>query len=68
MPTYEYKCDDCGHEWEQEQGIKDPLADQCPACSSNDAAPTWGSPRRQIPQRTGFVLSGSGWARDGYKG
>ena len=68
MPTYEYKCEECGHEWEREQSIKDPPLATCPRCVLRSDTPTKGRPKRQIPQHTGFVLNGRGWARDGYKG
>jgi putative FmdB family regulatory protein len=61
MPTYEYACSSCAHEWEAEQSIKDaPLAD-CPRC----ALPT---AKRQISRGTGFILKGSGWYADLYSG
>ena len=31
MPTYTYKCPNCGH-FEYWQGIKDPALAQCPTC------------------------------------
>jgi len=66
MPTYEYHCDKCGYNWEQEQSIKDPPLDACPTCLRLPV-PSNGKPKRLISGRTGFVLNGSGWARDGYK-
>lgn len=35
MPTYEYRCDNCGHEVEYYQSIKDKPKRKCPACSKN---------------------------------
>lgn len=59
MPTYEYVCGSCAHEWEAEQSIKDaPLAD-CP--KGHD-----GAARRQISRGTGFILKGGGWYSDLY--
>lgn len=59
MPTYEYACTSCGHEWEFEQSIKaDPLTD-CPHCHKASA-------KRQISRGTGFILKGSGWYSDLY--
>lgn len=57
MPTYEYLCK-CGHSWEEFQRISDKPVEKCPKCEQADA-------RRQIGA-THFVLSGSGWAADGY--
>ena len=59
MPTYEYACTACAHEWEFEQSIRaDPLTD-CPKCHGQTA-------RRQISRGTGFILKGSGWYSDLY--
>lgn len=59
MPTYEYKCAACEHEWEAEQSIKDDPLKTCPACRA-DAA------KRQISLGTGFILKGGGWYSDLY--
>jgi putative FmdB family regulatory protein len=32
MPTYEYKCDTCGHRWEVRQAIGDLPRAYCPEC------------------------------------
>ena len=32
MPTYDYECDACGHEFELFQGINDPVQRKCPKC------------------------------------
>jgi len=58
MPTYEYACSLCKHEWETEQSIKDPPLDDCPKCGGKTAV-------RQI-SRTSFLLKGTGWAGDNY--
>ena len=59
MPTYEYACTACAHEWEFEQSIRaDPLT-ECPKCQGQTA-------RRQISRGTGFILKGSGWYSDLY--
>jgi putative FmdB family regulatory protein len=59
MPTYEYACASCAHEWEFEQSIKDASLTKCPSCG-NDTA------RRQISRGTGFILKGGGWYSDLY--
>lgn len=58
MPTYEYRCQECAHELEAFQSIKDaPLAD-CPAC---------GKPRlERLISATSFQLKGGGWYKDLY--
>lgn len=58
MPTYEYKCASCGHEWEVEQRIvEDPLT-ECPVCLKDTA-------KRQICSAN-FILKGGGWYADLY--
>ncbi|MCH8046921.1 MAG: zinc ribbon domain-containing protein [Planctomycetes bacterium] len=32
MPTYDYECDACGHEFELFQSIKDSVKRKCPEC------------------------------------
>ncbi|MFO0760876.1 MAG: zinc ribbon domain-containing protein [Byssovorax sp.] len=59
MPTYEYACTSCGHEWEFEQSIKDSPLTECPACKQ-------GTAKRQISRGTGFILKGGGWYSDLY--
>jgi len=58
MPTYEYKCAACGHEWEEEQRIVEDPLDTCPACHEKTA-------RRQISAGN-FILKGGGWYADLY--
>jgi len=59
MPTYEYACAQCGHEWETEQSIKDAPLTDCPACKAKAA-------KRQISKGAGFILKGGGWYSDLY--
>lgn len=59
MPTYEYLCTACGHEWEFEQSIKEDPLKVCQKCSQETA-------RRQISRGTGFILKGGGWYSDLY--
>lgn len=33
MPTYDYECNACGHQFELFQGINDPVKRKCPECS-----------------------------------
>jgi putative FmdB family regulatory protein len=58
MPTYEYACKGCGHEFEREQRISEAPVKKCPSCGAMKA-------RRQI-SRTSFVLKGGGWYSDLY--
>jgi putative FmdB family regulatory protein len=59
MPTYEYLCTACGHEWEFEQSIKDDPQRVCQKCNQETA-------RRQISRGVGFILKGGGWYSDLY--
>lgn len=60
MPTYEYECTNCNHQWEEDQKISDPPISNCPNCKKKKA-------KRLIAGSTTFVLQGSGWASEGYK-
>ena len=52
MPIYEYRCQDCGHEFDLLQKFSDPPADTCPSCS--------GAVKKLI-SRSAFHLKGDGW-------
>lgn len=58
MPIYEYRCPDCGHEFEQLQSFKDPAITACPGCGENDV--------RKLISKTNFALKGGGWYKDHY--
>lgn len=58
MPTYEYICTSCHHEWEAEQRIVEAPLDTCPQCSQQTA-------KRQISGGN-FILKGGGWYADLY--
>jgi putative FmdB family regulatory protein len=60
MPTYEYRCGNCGHEFEQMQSIKaDPLK-ICPRCNGE-------SLRRLLGTGSGLIFKGSGFYITDYK-
>jgi putative FmdB family regulatory protein len=59
MPTYEYICTSCSHEWENMAKITAPPTATCPKCKKKTA-------KRLISGGVGFQLKGSGWAREGY--
>ena len=59
MPTYEYVCEACGHQWEAFQSIKDDPLRACPSCEQPKA-------KRQISAGSGFILKGGGWYSDLY--
>jgi putative FmdB family regulatory protein len=58
MPTYEYQCAACDHEFEREQRITEDPIKTCPSCKARRA--------RRLISRTSFVLKGSGWYSDLY--
>jgi putative FmdB family regulatory protein len=58
MPTYEYECRACGHEFEREQRISEDPIKTCPRCKKDEA--------RRLISRTSFVLKGGGWYSDLY--
>ncbi len=59
MPFYEYRCDNCGHEMEALQKLKDPPLVDCPSC---------GAPQlRKLISPTRFRLKGSGWYETDFK-
>jgi putative FmdB family regulatory protein len=58
MPTYEYCCDACGHEFEASQRIIEPPIRTCVRCKKDAVI-------RKI-SRPSFVLKGGGWYADGY--
>jgi len=59
MPTYQYHCDDCGHEFEEFQSMtEDPIL-VCPRCL--------GKPRRLISGGAGLLFKGSGFYATDYR-
>ena len=54
MPTYVYKCESCGVQFEQFQSFKDDPLTDCPYCTHTEAV-------RRVFQPVGIVFKGSGW-------
>src|SRR5712691_1906614 len=52
MPIYEYRCLDCGHQFELMQKFSDPPAETCTSCSGTV---------QKLILRSAFHLKGSGW-------
>jgi putative FmdB family regulatory protein len=52
MPIYEYRCLDCGHQFELMQKFSDPPAETCTSCSGTV---------QKLISRSAFHLKGSGW-------
>ncbi|MDP8998618.1 MAG: zinc ribbon domain-containing protein [Myxococcota bacterium] len=59
MPTYEYACSACKHQWEATQRITEPPVALCPVCDKSTAY-------RLISAGTNFILKGGGWYSDLY--
>ena len=59
MPTYEYACSACSHQWEEVQRITEGPTEVCPKCSKSAA-------HRLISGGTNFILKGGGWYSDLY--
>ena len=52
MPIYEYRCLDCGHQFELMQKFSDPPAETCTSCAGTV---------QKLISRSAFHLKGSGW-------
>lgn len=60
MPTYEYHCDACAHDFEEFQYIKDAPLKKCPVCGKNKL-------RRLISGGAAIVFKGSGFYQTDYR-
>lgn len=60
MPTYDYECDACGHEFELFQSISEPLKRKCPECSKLKL-------RRLFGTGAAVVFKGSGFYETDYR-
>ena len=60
MPTYEYKCVNCEHEFEIYQSMKDEKLTKCPNCGRETL-------RRLIGSGGGLIFKGSGFYLTDYK-
>lgn len=72
MPTYEYLCEKCGHEFELFQSMKDDALTQCP--KDKCAKKRWakGAVKRAIGSGAGLIFKGDGfyitdYRSEGYK-
>lgn len=59
MPTYEYECLRCGHDFERFQKITDAPVKTCPKCR--------GKVRRRIGTGAGIIFKGSGFYATDYR-
>jgi putative FmdB family regulatory protein len=60
MPTYDYQCDQCGHEFELFQSISDPVKRKCPECGKLKL-------RRLFGTGAAVVFKGSGFYQTDYR-
>lgn len=60
MPTYDYKCENCGHEFEQFQSITARSLRKCPKCGKNTL-------NRLIGTGAGIIFKGSGFYETDYR-
>src|SRR5437868_10739681 len=60
MPTYEYKCDACGYEFERFQSITADRIKRCPQCGKAKV-------RRLIGTGAGLIFKGSGFYITDYR-
>jgi putative FmdB family regulatory protein len=60
MPTYNYRCAACGHEFERVQRITEEALRHCPSCNLPSI--------ERLILSGNFILKGSGWYADHYAG
>lgn len=60
MPIYEYRCADCGKEFEVMQKFSDKPPSKCVHCS--------GKKIERLISQSSFVLKGNGWYKTDYSG
>jgi putative FmdB family regulatory protein len=60
MPTYDYVCDACEHEFELFQSITEPVKRKCPECGKNKL-------RRLIGTGAAVMFKGSGFYQTDYR-
>ncbi len=59
MPTYEYECTSCGHEFELFQKMSDPPCEECPECESKV--------KKKIGAGAGLIFKGTGFYITDYR-
>ena len=60
MPTYDYVCKNCDHQWELFQSMKDNPVRKCPSCGKLRA-------KRVIGPGAGIIFKGSGFYQTDYR-
>jgi len=59
MPTYDYRCEECGYEFEKFQSMTEPPVKKCPKCG--------GKVQKLIGTGAGVIFKGSGFYETDYK-
>src|ERR1700722_810467 len=60
MPTYEYKCDSCDHQFEEFQSMSDKALEKCPECKKKKL-------RRLFGTGAAVLFKGSGFYETDYR-
>ncbi len=60
MPTYEYRCPECGNEFEKFQKMSDEPVAECPECGA--------ASERRLSGGAGLLFKGSGFYITDYRG
>ena len=60
MPTYQYECQSCRHEFEELQSMSEPKLTKCPKCGKKKLV-------RLIGSGSGMIFKGSGFYATDYK-
>lgn len=60
MPTYEYACPKCGHNFELVQSMRDEPIKKCPKCKKNGV-------KRLVGAGAGLIFKGTGFYITDYK-
>jgi len=60
MPTYEYRCENCGNEIEVMQSMKDAPLTKCPKCGKETL-------KKMVSGGAGLIFKGSGFYLTDYK-
>ena len=67
MPTYEYVCEKCGHQFEMFQSMKDDPIKVCPPAHCARKAWGKGKVKRQMGAGAGLIFKGSGFYITDYR-
>ena len=60
MPTYDYRCHECGYEFEKFQSIKAPSIRKCPECGKLKV-------KRLLGAGAGIIFKGNGFYQTDYR-